>query len=280
MKRLAVLAALGVLLSSVGVASTGGAQDAGISLTITDVYTDDYPADPNPITVCPNDLGPQVMEAGDQFTIDGPPGVYKVEVFASGSASCSDVPEQTYETSIYSGEDLGLVVGENLMYTFPYDDTCVAAGQARALVASGLILGIDVYLISPTDLTTTPLATGLAPAGWSSAEVPAGTYNVAVVQAGADPNGPRLATVLNVDLGVGTATQIFLAGGVSGDDAGGFLSQQDPGVCDDAEPPEETTSTSTTSTSAPTSTTTTTSSVAPAAASPATPVSGTADYTG
>lgn len=276
MKRLAVLAALAVLLACIGAASSGGAQDAEVSIVVTSVYTSDYPADPNPITVCLEGEGPQVLTAGESYSIVGSPGIYKFKIFDNGSAACSDVPDDEYETSVYAGDHLGLVLGSNLAYTFAYDDACVAPLEARLLVASGLYIGADVYLTSDADGQTTPFATGLI-GGVATDEVTAGTYDVIVVNEGDDPDGPRLATIPDVYLTEGTATQLFLAGGSAGE-TGGFYSQQDPKVCEAGEPEPEATSSTTTSTT--TASTATTSTVAPAAASAATPVSGTATFTG
>jgi hypothetical protein len=275
-KRLAVVAALAVALWSFGAVSTGGAQDAGASITITSGFTASDPSTPAPITVCVNDLDPEVMELGDQFFIDGEPGLYKVRIFYNDAAVCTDVPDQLYETSVYAGDRLGLVVAQSQAYTFAYDDSCVPSGDARLLVASALYIGTDVYLQSQADGKTTPFALGLI-GGAPTSEVAAGTYDILVVSEGADPNGPTLLTVPNVELGEGTYTQVFLAG-IQDGTFSSFSQQQGPEVCDDAEPPPEETTTTTAAGSS--TTTSTTAAVAPATASPAAPVSGTATYTG
>lgn len=276
MKRRGGLAALAVVVSSLVVGSSGGAQEANVTIIITDAYTTDFPSDTDPITVCVNGADPQVMQVGDQYSIEGPPGVYKFTIFESDVADCSGVPVDSYESSFYAGDRVGLLLARSLAYTFDYDDSCVPSGEARLMVASALYVGTDVYLFSEADGQTTPFALGLI-GGEVTSEVPVGTYDLVIVNEGDDPDGPRLATVSGIDLSEGIYTQVFLAGGAP-DGTGGFSYQQGPEVCDDAEPP--TTETTTTSTEATTSTSTTIPAVAPASASPATPVSGTATFTG
>jgi hypothetical protein len=280
-KRLAAVVAAAVLVSVAGSASIGSAQDSSGSVIITDAATYDYPSAPDLQVVCVNGANPQPMEVGDQYFVEEFPGDLVITVFESDTADCSGVPDQTYTIPLAAGDQLGLVIGWGSMYTFAYDDACVDAGTARVLTASGLDIGSDVYLESESEGTMTPLALDLFAGTAPTANVTAGTYDVVVVSQGGDPWGPRLATIPGVSLSEGTSTQIFLAGGNDGE-TGGFTFQQGPEVCTDAEPPPSSTSTSTsTSTTTPTSTSTTTSvAAAGETANPATPVSGSAAYTG
>jgi hypothetical protein len=282
MKRLVALAAVAVLAAGIATTSASSAEpkmsEGDGNLIITDASTYDYPGAPNPVVVCVDGQDAQIMEAGDQYFVEEPaPGSVEVTVFNNDSASCSDTPDHSITVPLIDGGLQGLLIGWSGLATFTYNTDCVEAGNARVLVAQGADFGngtaVDVYGFSDDSGDLVPLAKSLEPSTVSDiVDIPAGTYNIEVFAAGATTDGPPLAELGADDLAEGTSNQVFLAGGNDGD-AGGFTFQQGPEVCPDEEPP-------TTPTTVTTSTTTTTAAVAPGTATPATPISGTATFTG
>jgi hypothetical protein len=277
---LPLVAAASLLAVAVGPASAAPAQiDPGAdgNIIITDAATGAYPGDQNPLVVCVDGSNSEIMEVGDQYFVEEPAGTVDITVFDNDAATCSDVPDRSIAIPLAAGDLLGLVIGSDGLTTFTYDISCMAAGEGRVLVANAASFtggSVDVYATSQTDGQRVALAKALAPAATTYAQgVPAGTYLVEAYAPGADPDdGPPLAFITDLDLVEGTFFQVFMAGSTNGG-LGGFTFQQGPDVCTEEEPPpEETGPTTTTVASLPVA--------APAEAVAATPVSGTATFTG
>lgn len=275
MHRLVALLALATAATVAGPASIGDGQAAEPgkgNLIITHAATYDYPSAPNTVVVCIDGTDADTLDVGEQYFVEEPtPGSVEVTVFLDDAATCTDTPDLSATVPLIDGGLQGLVIGSEALSTFTYDIDCVPAGEARVLLAQGASSTVDVYAFSESDGTKIPLVKGLAPdTNELLQSVPAGTYDIQVVPAGGDEWGPYLGFLGDVALSEGTSTQIFFAGGGDGE-FGGFTFQQGPEVCAAAEPPPE--ETTTTSTTAPVAT-------APGDAVPATPVSGTATFTG
>lgn len=282
MKRLVAVAAASLLVVSVATASASAAQPKAAAgdgnLIITDASTYDFPGSPNPLVVCIDGQDPEIMEVGGQYFVEEPaPSTIEVTVFDNDAATCSDTPDRSISVPLAEGVVQGLVIGWEDLFTFTYNTDCVEAGDARVLLAQGAYFGtdaaVDVYAFSEDTGDLIPLAQGFEPGTARYApDIPAGTYNFEIFASGSATDGPPLAEVPVGDLAEGTFTQAFLAGGNDGE-AGGFMFQQGPEVCADEEPP-------TTTSSVPATTTTAPAEVAPGQAVAATPVSGTATFTG
>lgn len=277
MNRFVALFALATAAIVAGPASIGDGQaaepgDGNGNVIITHAATSDYPSAPNPVVVCIDGTDSDILEVGEQYFVEEPaPGSVAVTVFLDDAATCSDAPDLSASVPLVDGGVQGLMIGSDGLATFSYDIDCVGAGDARVLLAQGAPSTVDVYAFSESEGTKIPLVKGLASATTELLQtVPAGTYDIQVVAAGGDEWGPYLAFLGDVALSEGTSTQFFFAGGGDGE-FGGFSFQQGPEVCAEAEPPAE---------EATTTTTTAPAAVAPGDAIPATPVSGTATFTG
>jgi len=280
---IALMAALAATLA--GPASNAGAQidpAANGNITITDASSSAYPGSTDPLVVCVDGANAHIMEVGDQYFVEEPAGSVDVTLFENDAATCADTPDDAITIRLAAGDHFGLVIGADDLFTFLYDLSCMQPGEGRILVSNGADLGAgrsaDIYATSQTTGQRIVLAKGL-PSGANAyaQDVPADTYLVQAYPPGANPDdGPPLGFIATVDLAEGTFFQVFMAGSVTGG-LGGFTFDQGPDVCTGTEPPPmEPPPTDI----APSSTTTTPPASAPGDAVPATPVSGTATFTG
>lgn len=286
MQRTPALLAVGVLTAFGALVPVSGASgapgDVSASLTIIDASTYDYPGVPNPITVCLDGSAVSSdLTAGEEIgPIEISSSSATVDVFDAPQADCSGTPSYTASPAFADGDELGLVLTYRESFTFPYETACPSDGAAWIMGAQAADMGdggpaVDVYF-KPTDSTYDddlfPVFDGMGYLTSSQLELPTGTYDFLFFPADANPiTSTPLGEVTDVAMAPETSTQIFLAGtGEFPGESGAFASQRATEPCD----VDLTTSTTT----APS--TTTTELVGSGTATPATPVSGTATYTG
>lgn len=282
MKRAALVAALALLaaLAAPGGPAASGRpqQDAGAitTLTITSAATPDYPSDDFPLTVC-LDGQATVLELGDQASYEDAAGAHQAQVFYNDDGQCTGTPAASLDFTVAEGDLAGLVVGWNTLFTYVLDTSCMEAGTGRIQLANGadFTQRADYYAISEeSDAVVLLAADALPGSSVLVPDVPAGPYVIRAYTPGT-PNPATTAPIAQFgafSLQAGYQTQVFLTGQYDGESTfGNFTFSQGPLVCSEEEPPP---------TTAPPTTSTTAAAASPGTATPATPVSGSAAYTG
>jgi hypothetical protein len=147
--------------------------------------------------------------------INLPPGDHSVEVRLSGD-SPSNPPILSGVVTLQSGQDWSVALhlssdGVPMVSQFLEDNAAVAAGQTRIVVR-------HTAAAPPIDVTLSdaPIAAGLVNPGEAGSQVAAGTYQVAVKQAG---TAEAIAPVQDVPFQEGTVNDMYLIG----DQASGTL---------------------------------------------------------
>jgi hypothetical protein len=281
MKRTAVIAASAlVAMATIAVGSSATearvGQSATADLQIFNASSITYPDQQSTVSVCLGGGSPNNLGLGEVYDFEGSPGDLEITIYDGDTDSCSEPPDRSITVPLVAGEFKALVIGYDTLFEMPYDESCMAAGTGRVQVANGSAMDepLDLYAVSQTDDDHVLLQASMVP-GQSVIvpNVPADTYAIEAYTPGADPDdSPPVAIFGGFELQEGFQVQAFLVGEYAGDNlTGSFTYEEGPDVCADEEP-TTTTTTAVTSTTAP--------AVAPGTATPATPVSGTAAYTG
>jgi hypothetical protein len=280
MKRFAVIAAsaLVAVVTVVGSPATDArvGQSANANLQIFNASSITYPSQQSEVFLCLNGASAGGLGLGQVAEVEDPAGDWEIAVYESDTATCADVPDRSITVSLAAGDLKGLVIGYDTLFEIPYDESCMAAGTGRIQVANGSAMDepLDVYAVSQTDGTDILLQASMSPGESATVpNVPADSYEIEAYTPGANPDdSPPAALFGGAQVQEGFQVQFFLVGEYEGENlTGSFNYQQGPAVCAEELPPT-TSTTVVTSTTAP--------SVSPGTATPATPVSGNAAYTG
>lgn len=248
MKRIAVLSLLAstVAVGAGASASWGGSAPAEAQVTIVHAATYDAGND-FPVTVCSDGaLLDDDFRVGQQLgPIGVPAGTLNAQIFVGAGGDCSGDPAIEENLPIEAGDDVVVAAIWNAegpaLTSFDFDRSCVDPGNARVSALHAATAGtVDVWA-GPAGGDLAPLIPDFAEGAYAGPlDVPAGSYDIAVFPAGADPSGTPAIAVDGLPLGEASHTVIYAIGGNDGD-LGAFALEADVALCE--VPVEETTPT-------------------------------------